>query len=366
MESFLGDLTSAQVRQGHEVAAIVHGDGGEARVQDGVRVYRVPTFGDLLYAPMSPGFPRWLRRVIRDWKPDVIHAHVPNLSSLWLLAIRRSKQIPWIIQWQSDIHVEGGPRRLQLAYQFYRGLEAKLLRRAAAIICSSPDYLAASQPLARWIGKARVVPLGIDPARITNCVGPSGVERLWPGRPGLRVLVVGRLAHYKGHRFLLHAVRQVSDVSVLVVGEGELGRELERLTKDLGVTDRVSFMGHTDTPTLNGLLHACDAVCLPSTARTESFGIVLLEAMVASKPVIASDVSGSGMPWVVRTAGHGLLAQPGSPESLGEALEAMKDPAVRERLGEAGARALRERFHIDRVATDIEAVYRASSRGDGQ
>lgn len=358
MESFLGDLAVAQVRRGQSVAGVVHGPKTRVSEQNRVLVYEASARGELLYAPVSPSFPRVLARAVREFRPDVIHAHVPNLSALWLLSLPKARRVPWVVQWQSDIQVAGGPKSLRLAYHLYRWPESALLRRARAIVCSSPDYLEASAPLAPWQSKVRVIPLGIDPGRVAVDVDPKGTESAWPGNDPLRVLVVGRLAHYKGHHVLLEALRKATRVSVVIVGTGELDRRLRQLAGRLGVTERVRFFGAADADTLNALLHACHVLCLPSTARTESFGIVLLEAMAVGRPVIATEVPGSGMPWLVRTAQHGILARPGDPDSLAQALQVMQDASRRERLGAAGTRALEECFHIDRVAEEIDLLYR--------
>lgn len=359
MESYLGDLAAAQTRRGDQVAALVHGCKSAVRQHGGVTVYEARTMGVLNYAPVSPGFAFMLARAVREQRPDCIHVHVPNASAFWMLFSLRVRAIPWVIQWQSDVSVEGGPLRLRLPYQFYRLLERAMLRRASAIICSSENYLRRSKPLRPWRHKARVIPLGVDPDRLAPGPNPIAREAPWSSGADVRVLVTGRLAHYKGHRVLIEALRQTSGVEVAIAGSGELSRPLRQLAKRLELQDRIRFLGHVDSWELNELMARCDVVCLPSTARTESFGVVLLEAMAAGRPVIASDVPGSGMPWVVRTAGHGLLVRPGDSGSLADALVKMKDPELRARLGSAGRQGLDERFHIDRVADRISTIYSA-------
>lgn len=363
MESFLGDLAMAQVRQGHAVAVLVHGNRNSVRDDSGVQLYEAKATRELLYAPVSLQFPRLLKQAIEHFQPDVIHAHLPNLSAFWLIAIRDARKIPWVIQWQSDVRTQGVPPRLKLAYQAYRVPERALLRRCASVICSSPDYLASSKTLSHWRDKARVVPLGIDPARL-QAHGASGqADRLWQGGGALRVLIVGRLAHYKGHEVFLDTLKQLSGVQAIVAGDGELKRTLQKKIIEYGLESRARILGHTEKAVLLDLLDTCDVLCLPSTARTESFGMVLLEAMAFGKPVVATDVHGSGMPWLVRTAGHGHLARPRDPESLRDVLEAMKNPELRERLGRAGTKALDQRFHIDRIAREIDTLYREAAGG---
>ena len=91
----------------------------------------------------------------------------------------------------------------------------------------------------------------------------------------------------------------------------------------------------------------------------DRFGVVLLEAMRFGKPVIVSDIPGSGTGWVVRQAGHGLLVPPNDPAKLAAALRKLRhDPARRQSLGAAGAAALRERFGIGPVAETVAGLYR--------
>ena len=104
---------------------------------------------------------------------------------------------------------------------------------------------------------------------------------------------------------------------------------------------------------------SCDVFCLPSLDRAEAFGVVLLEAMRFGKPVVVSDIPGSGTGWVVRQAGHGLLVPPNDPAKLAAALRKLRhDPAQRQALGAAGAAALRQRFGIGPVAETVAGLYR--------
>jgi rhamnosyl/mannosyltransferase len=146
---------------------------------------------------------------------------------------------------------------------------------------------------------------------------------------------------------------------VLIVGTGEHRDRLTALIQSAKLSERVRLPGFQPETDLNALLASCDVLCLPSLERTEAFGLVLLEAMRFGKPVVVSDIPGSGAGWVTRQAGHGLLVPPGDAAALAAALCALQhDPDQRRTLGRAGAAALREQFGIEPVAAAVAALYR--------
>ena len=134
-------------------------------------VRRVPSYGTLLYAPLSPGFPAALRRQIRDFKPDLLHLHLPNTSAFWVLAMGCARQVRWVIHWHSDVVPSNIDGRMSIAYRFYRPFEQAVLNRAASVAATSDRYLASSEPLIRWRHKCVVIPLGLDPDAIRATLG---------------------------------------------------------------------------------------------------------------------------------------------------------------------------------------------------
>ncbi len=371
MENFLADLLPALQIQGVAAAAIVHDEQPFRRSPppdpaDPLPIYRVPCHGRLLYAPISPTFPLWLNRAIREFQPDLLHLHLPNTSAFWALALPAARRLPWVIHWQSDVVASTIDRRLALAYRLYRPLEQRLLAASQSIIATSPPYLDASAALAPWRDRCRIIPLGLDPARIPapDPAARHRAEVLWGetvsrGGRAFRILAVGRLTYYKGHETLIRAAAGLPGSRVLIVGTGERRKPLDRLIQSLALNGRISLPGFQPEADLNALLASCDVLCLPSLERTEAFGLVLLEAMRFGKPVLVSDIAGSGTGWVVRQAGHGALVPPGDPLALAAALRALQaDPARRAKLGLAGLTALREQFGIGPVATAVIETYR--------
>ena len=363
MENFLRDLLHALQKEGVSASALVHhhvlGEPFSRERENGITLFRAPLKGRVLYAPISPSFPRLLRQSIRSIRPHLLHFHLPNLSAFWGLFIPEVRAVPWVIQWQSDVVASKIDRRMALAYGLYRPFEQYLLKCSRTIVATSRPYLRTSKALAPFVRKCHVVPLGLDPMRLKM---PGQDLKKWAemkwakGSP--RILAIGRLTYYKGHEVLIRAAAHVPDVRVFIVGEGEHGPRLERLVKDLGLRERVRLLGFMEESRLHALLATCDCLCLPSIERTEAFGLVLLEAMHYARPVVASDVPGSGIGWVVRHGETGLLVRPGDPQELAKALAVMGEiSGLREGMGRAAKERFDEIFHIDQVAREMAVLY---------
>lgn len=365
MERFLADLLPALQAQGIATAALVHDErrdrwGQRPGPVDAPAIYRAPCHGQLLYAPLSPAFPFWLQRAIREFRPDLLHLHLPNTSAFWALLMPAARRLPSVVHWHADVVASMIDTRLATAYRLYRPFEQRLLATSKAIIATSPTYLAASAALMPWRDRCHIIPLGLDANRIAepDPAMQQGAAALW-GQAAFRVLAIGRLTYYKGHDVLIRAVAELAESRTLIVGTGDQRDRLRALIDSLSLGNQVLLPGFQTEADLNALLESCDVLCLPSLERTEAFGLVLLEAMRFRKPVIVSDIAGSGVGWVVRAGGHGLLVPTNDPVVLAAALRQMQcDSKLRQQLGRAGSIALAEQFDIQPVATKVSALYR--------
>jgi glycosyltransferase involved in cell wall biosynthesis len=168
---------------------------------------------------------------------------------------------------------------------------------------------------------------------------------------------VGRLALQKGQRHLIAAMplllERVPRAHAVIAGSGDLEEYLRDLAEDVGVAERVHVLGpRKDVP---ALMHAIDVFAMPSI--WEGFGLVLLEAMAAARPIVASRVA--TIPEVVIDGETGLLVPPGDPLALADALSQLADqPALARRLGEAGRERLRVHFSLEKMVGDTELLYR--------
>jgi glycosyltransferase involved in cell wall biosynthesis len=312
---------------------------------NGIDVRRVACLAAPVYTPLSPTYPFELSRSLAAFSPDLLHLHLPNPSCFALLASLRARRVPWIVHWHSDIPPDAPDWRLRTGYRVYRPFEQALLKRAKAIVATSDAYLDASVALAPWRAKARVIALGAGDVAL-----PPPQPDLWPDGEGVRWLAVGRLSHYKGLDVLLRALAGVPDARLVIIGEGECANELRETATKSGVANRVRFIGAVDDATLLAAYAAADAFVLPSLNRGEAFGLVLLEAMRARLPVVASAIPGSGIVEVVAGGDTGLLVPPGDANALACALARMRDAGLRARMGARGRERFEARFTLERSA----------------
>lgn len=357
IENFTKDLIESEVYQQNVAPSLLvhHHINRNATAQEKIQnvlVRRVKRWFTLLYSPISPSFIKELNKLIEVDKPDVLHIHMPNLSAFFCLLSRKARQIPWVIHWHSDVLGAVPDWRIRIAYHIYRLFENKLLNKSKAIIATSPNYLLSSNPLRQYQNKTFTVPLGL--AALTKPSHHSAAER----SKALSLLIIGRLTYYKGHEYILKALASVPNVMLKIIGVGELETKLKKLTQQLGVEERVEFLGSVDSEKLNQNILNCDVLCLPSVERTEAFGLVLLEAARLKKPAMVTSVLGSGMSWVVKDKKTGLVVEPNSVDALIKGIIfANENPQVLSEYGIAARKRFESEFTIEQVAKKTLDVY---------
>ncbi len=314
--------------------------------QDGIEVIKVAELGRLLSTPLSPSFSLWLRHL----KSDLYHIHSPNPMAevSWLLARPKGKLV---VTYHSDVV------RQALTFTLYRPLFLRFLREAERIIVASPNIIEGSSILPEFRGKCVVIPWGVEMKRFQLTPSVKQEAATLRERYGPRlVLFVGRLTYFKGLPYLLEAMHAI-DARLLVIGDGPLRRTLEAQVDRLGLDGKVIFLGSVSDETLTAYLHACDLLILPSSHRSEGFGIVQLEAQACGKPVISTEL-GTGTSFANLHQVTGLVVPPRDPQALVEAItRLLRDEDLRRRLGEAGKERVRTEFSSERMVEQVAALY---------
>lgn len=175
---------------------------------------------------------------------------------------------------------------------------------------------------------------------------------LLPAGGQMVVGAIGRLDAMKGFDILIWAIAQVEGVQVYILGDGGERQDLEALTNELGVSQRVHFFGWVDHP--RAYLSQFDVVAMPS--RSEGFPLVMVEAMLAARPVIATRVG--SMPEAIVDGKTGILIEKNDVAGLAQALKQLRDdPHQRDVLGQqARARAITE-LTADRMAVSYQQLW---------
>jgi len=337
-----------------DVRAVVANQGRQTvrERRHGVDLVRVGTLARALSVSLSPGL---VRELWRD-PADCVVLHEPNPLVGTLLAIHRPAG-RFIVWHHSDIV------RPIWANPTYGRLQRAMYRHADCVIVAAPPLVEHSTAV-RAARRIEVIPYGVADAGVTvPSLDPTGgPARTLARLPEPRVLYVGRLVYYKGLEVLLQAMAQTGG-GLAIVGEGPLEGPLRQQITRLGLDDRVALLGRRSDAEVRALYQSCDVFVLPSTARTEAFGLVQVEAMLSGLPVISTDLP-TGVPWVNEDGVTGLVVPPGDAPALASALHRLlDDPALRAKLGDAGRERARERFGqarmVERFVEVVESVVHA-------
>jgi glycosyltransferase involved in cell wall biosynthesis len=240
-----------------------------------------------------------------------------------------------------EVRFESGLTRLTMSVQASR--ERLHLERAARVLATSRYSASRAQELYALRQTPTVVPELIDLAEWRRLLAepqPAGNSRF-------TVLFVGRFYRRKRVEILLRAAamlrERIPGLEVRLVGAGPCGPRLRQLSSELKLEGTVTFLGDVSRSQLIAEYHRADLLCLPSVQ--EGFGIVLLEAMAAGKPIVAARAA--AIPEVIP---HGLLVEPESAEALAAGIEELyRSPERRAALARTGA-AWVEQFDAPRVA----------------
>ena len=297
-------------------------------------------------APLSYDFVKTFIKIQKDF--DIIHVHSPNPLAE-MLALFSNKKI--IIHWHSDIV------RQKFTYFFYKPIQQKVLKKADKIICTSPQYLNTSKQLKDVKEKAVVVPLGLNPERLLSSKEDERYKEFLENTKGKKIILsIGRLVEYKGFEYLVEAGRYLSnDKIIVIIGGGKLYKYLKEKIKKLNLEDKVILFGRVNS--IVSYLKACDAFVLPSISKNEAFGLVLVEALFFGKPLITTNVEGSGMNYVNQHNITGLVVPPKDPKTLAEAINKILSDENLYNYFSENAKKRFEEFRIDTIGNKIIKLY---------
>lgn len=344
-------------RLGHDVRVIAAcsddvGDVPPQVIKVSGSIAHIPFAGSVARITLSPRVYRRVKKILKQERFDVIHLHEPMTPTLPLAVLRHVPLSPQSVvvgtfhAYRESMH-PGYDYAKPIFERFFDRLDGHI-----AVSEAVRDYLMPYFPC-----NYRIIPNGIDLERFSDpALRP--LERFDDGK--LNILFVGRLEKRKGFKYLLQAFARVKkavpEARLMVVGayDKEDKEPFVLYARENRLRD-VRFIGQVSEDDLPRYYRACHVFCAPSTGF-ESFGIILLEAMAAGKPIVASDID--GYRGVLGDGEEGLLVQPGDERRLAEALiRLLKDPALRERMGRQG-QATATDYAWHKVAQQVLDYYR--------
>jgi phosphatidylinositol alpha-mannosyltransferase len=306
----------------------------------------VPASGSVARVAFSLRLAPQVKRVLAEEKFDVVHIHEPFAAFLPVQFLRFSEEVN-----VATFHAakEGGGSRW---YAYGRRVLRRWFRNLDGKIAVS---LPAMRLVSRYFpGYYNIIPNGVDVAHFSAQAEP--LPQYCDGK--LNILFVGRLEKRKGVANLLRAYvrvkQEMPETRLIIVGpETRLKRGYQRTVKDAGLED-VVFAGYASYEELPRYHRTAHVFCAPATGN-ESQGIVLLEAMAAGKPIVASNIDGYA--GVLTHGVEGLLVLPNDAEGLAEALlQLLRDPDLRQAMGERGRQRAPE-FSWERISQRVLSYY---------
>jgi teichuronic acid biosynthesis glycosyltransferase TuaC len=320
---------------------------------DGVSVQAVPflapprpiSYGGWGYWA-APPLARALDSLQRDWRFDVLHAHclapAGHAAARW---VRRRRGPAFVVSGH-------GPDMINVPENSSVGRRACVAAMAVAdlVVANSTWAARRCEEIAGRALPVRVVYLGADVPPVAH--GSNGA---------VRMVTVAHLVARKRHEVVLRALARLDPArrpEYLVIGDGPCREPLERLAAELGVTDRVRFLGQLPNPEAVAQAAACDVFVMPGVE--EPFGVAFVEAMAAGLPAIGS--RGEGGPEDIAAAGEGMiLVQPDDPGALSAVLDRLTaDRSELARLGAAARETVAANFTWERCGVETVAAYRAA------
>ncbi|MBS1747400.1 MAG: glycosyltransferase [Bacteroidetes bacterium] len=277
-------------------------------------IWEAATNFKFLSSPISISFFKLFKQLRNNY--DIILIHTPNpMAALALLFFKTKAKV--VIQWHGDILNKG------IFYTLFKPIENKMLQRTDMILATSEIYLEHSAPLKNYKAKSKILPLGINKANLVNdAVVYNSIKEKFRNKK--IVFSLGRYVYYKGFEYLIDAAAFLNDEIIILIG-GHGGNEEKYMEKIINahLQHKVFLVPETGETTWGSYYAACDVFCLPSYEKAESFGIVIIEAMAFSKPIIATDIPGSGTTWVNQNGITGLNVDIKNSRQLAQAIESV-------------------------------------------
>ncbi len=322
---------------------------------------KVNAFKPLFKIGNAPFIPALLK--IKDC--DIMHLHYPfffGAEMIYLIHKLRGKE--YFITYHNDVILKGF---MGFFLKFYNKIMMKLIMRNASKICvTSLDYAKHSEvgKIIKNNEKIVEIPNGVNLSRFKLNISANALKNKYDLENENVILFVGALdkAHYfKGVEYLLKSLKLVLAKNVInpvliVVGDGELKEYYIKLSQELKIESNVRFVGKVNERELIEYYKLSDLVILPSITRGEAFGLVLIEAMALSKPVIASNLP--GVRTVVDNDINGFLVEPQNVDELSSKIQYMfQRGELMKKMGINGRKKVEDNYSWINIIKKLEKEY---------
>lgn len=318
---------------------------------NGIEVYRISNDFYIAKQTISFGYYSILKKIINEYRPDVIHLHCPNPFVYPILLKLIPRQTRLVVHWHLDIVKQ------KSIYLFIKLWETKLLKRADLILATSPNYRDKSKPLKPYLNKVRILQSAI---RLDNLQKQDDDEEMIKSikkATGEKPIVffVGRHVEYKGLKYLVEAEQYIkSDCKVVIAGSGPLTSEIKAMTD----SSRIEFIGRVNDNELRCYFYLAKIFAFPSITKNEAFGLALAEAMYCKVVPVTFTINGSGVNWVSLNGITGLEVPNKDYKAFAEAIDnLLQNDVYRNELSQNAQRRVIDYFTVEKEIELLDGYY---------
>ncbi|QOG12073.1 glycosyltransferase [Arcobacter sp. FWKO B] len=320
----------------------------EENIYDKYKVIRTKSYGIYFSTSITPQMIFKLKKIIKEY--DILHIHLPDpMANIVLMFVDSSKQ-KIVLHWHSDIVKQ------KYLLKIYEPFQDWMMKKANKIIATTPKYIYESKYLQKYKDKCVSIPIGIDKNKLSIDVHEvNSIREKYKNKK--IIFSLGRLVYYKGFEYLIEAAKYLSEEYIILIGgTGPLHAKLVHKIKLYNLENKVKLLGRIDDKELGNYYAACDIYCLSSVEKSEAFAIVQIEAMSFSKPIVATQIKGSGVDWVNKHHESGINVLPKNGKELAEAImKVTLDKELYSKYSQGAKNRFEEYFHRK---TMVESIYK--------
>jgi len=352
IEYFMYDLTEELNKNGTQCDVLCSNSEKEYKEEiiNGYRVYRTKSYGKFASTSITPQMIFKLREIINNY--DIIHIHFPDPIAIFALMIAYNQNIKIITHWHSDIIKQKYLKRFFLPFQNW------LLKNSNRIISTSTNYIESSIDLKNYKDKCIAIPSGLNPDRLI--VNEKIFNKLKNQYKDKNIIYsFGRMTEYKGFEYLIDSANYLGDDYIILIVGGGNNKKYREMIKLKNLDNKVKLLGRIKDDEVGAYYKLCDVFVLPSITRNEAFGLVQCEAMFFGKPVVSTDIEGSGVSFVNKHNVTGFIVPVKNSEVIAKACkQIINNKNLYNKFSINSKKRFEEMFHIKSITDKIIQVYK--------
>jgi glycosyltransferase involved in cell wall biosynthesis len=286
----------------------------EVSKYDGYQVLRTRSYGTYFSTSITLQMISKLNEIKNNY--DIISVHFPDPMAVVALLMTRPKA-KIVIHWHSDVIKQ------KYLLKLFEPFQNWIIGKANLVIGATINHIEGSDQRDKMVFKSNIIPYPFDTNYLLNCVNSELLKELKEKYNGKKIVFgMGRLVYYKGFEHLIDAAKYLSDdYMILIGGQGVLKEKLKEQIRSNNLEGKVELLGAIPQNDLGTYYEICDVFCLPSTYRSEMYGIVQLEAMSFGKPVVSTKLKRSGVSNVNIDNVTGMCVKVADSSEIGNAIK---------------------------------------------